>query len=73
MMQSVSSIQKFTKNLVILRLYLCFITYMHKKLWDLTPMHRLQVVPAWVWPQATDSAVLTAVMCGVMHVIALYL
>ena len=62
MMQSVSSIQKFAKKRVILRLYSCFVTYMHKKVWDLTNMHRLRVVPACetvsisvLQPQATDS------------------
>ena len=72
-MQCVSSIQKFAKNRVIVQLYSCFVTYMHKKLWDLTRMHRFWVVPALAQPQATDSAMLTAVVCGVMHVAALSL
>ena len=50
-------IQKFAKNLVILWLYSCFVTYMHKKLWDLTRMLRLRVIPAWVQPQATNCYV----------------
>ena len=73
MMQSVSSIQKFAKNWGILWLYSCFVTYIHKKLWDLIPMHRLWVVPTWVQSQATDSAMLTAIMCGVMRVVVLSL
>ena len=71
MMQCVSSIQKFAKNRVILWLYSCFVTYMHKKLWDLTRMHRLWVVPAWVQPLATDSPMLSAIVCGAMRVAAL--
>ena len=35
--------------------------------------NRLWVVPALVQPQATDSAMLTAVVCCVMHVTALSL
>ena len=46
---------------------------MHKKLYDLTHMHRLLVVPALVQPQTTDGAMLTAVVCGVMSVAALSL
>ena len=61
------------KNWVIFWLYSCFVTYMQKKLWNLTRMHRLHVIPVWVQPQATDSAMLTAVMCGVMRVTALCL
>ena len=72
-MQCVSSIQKFAKNRVMLRLYSRFVTYMHKKLWDLTRMHRLWVVPELVQPLATDSAMLTAVVCGAMRVAALSL
>ena len=73
MMQCVSTILKFAKNRVILLLYLRFVTYMHKKLWDLTLMHRLQVVVAWVQPLATDSAMLTAVECGIVRVAVLSL
>ena len=72
-MQCVSSIQKFAKKQVIVRLYSCFVAYMHKKFWDLTCIHRLPVVPALVQPLATDSAMLTAIVCGVMHVTVLSL
>ena len=67
MMHSVLSIQKLSNSLM----YWCFVTYMHKKLWDLTRMHRARVVPARVQPQATVSAMLTAVVYGVMRVAAL--
>ena len=73
MMQCVSSIQKFAKNRVIVRLYSCFVTYMHKKLWDLTRTHRLWVVQALVQPQATDRSMLTAIVSGVMRVAAVSL
>ena len=46
---------------------------MHKKLWDLTRIHRLWVVPVLVQPQATDSAMLTVIVCAIMRVAALSL